>query len=206
MIRPVSPRLSNDLTRAFVAIELPGSLRQALARQVTDLRAALGEAELRWVRPESIHLTLRFLGETSQANLEAVQAAMREVGTRHRALPSQVAGLGRFPGGARPRVVWIGVDEPTGELVAMQAELELRIAGVGFRREERPFHPHLTLARVRREASAAGLRRLSEQLDRQRVGELGALPIDHLSLMRSQLGGGGATYSCLARVALAGTG
>jgi 2'-5' RNA ligase len=88
----------------------------------------------------------------------------------------------------------------------MQAELELRIAKTGFLPEERPFHPHLTLARARREASAPALERLSEQLDRMPAAELGTLEITHLSLMRSQLGPGGAAYSCLSQVALAGTG
>lgn len=206
MIRPVPPGSANATIRAFVAIELPHPLREALARQIAELRSALGEAELRWVRPESIHLTLRFLGESPPAKLEGVQSALQEVGARHAALVCRVGGLGRFPGGRRTRVVWVGVDEPSGGLEAMQHDLELRIAKLGYRPEERPFHPHLTLARVRREASASALLRLSEQLDRMPGAELGGLEVAHLSLMRSELGPGGAAYSCLARVPLGGAG
>jgi 2'-5' RNA ligase len=103
-------------------------------------------------------------------------------------------------------VVWIGLDEPSGGLAELQRELELRIAKLGFSREDRPFHPHLTLARARREASPSDLRRVAEALDRTQLGELGPLEIRQLSLMRSQLSPAGASYSCLHRAPLTGSG
>ena len=196
--------MPSELIRAFVAVELPPSLRQALLREMGDLRSSLGDSALRWVRPEAVHLTLCFLGESTPEKLIEVGEIMTQICGRHPPLTAQVGGLGRFPGGSRPRVIWIGVQESSGGLAAVQAELELRIANLGYRSDERPFHPHLTLARVRREASPSGLRQLAEQLDRTSVGELGQLDITHLSLMRSQLGAGGASYNRLSLVEFAG--
>jgi len=196
--------LPSELIRAFIAIELPDSVRQALAREQEALRALLGEGVLRWVRPEGVHLTLRFLGETSKERLEQVLQVMREVAERYPALAAEVSGLGRFPSGSRLRVVWVGVREPTGALAALQGELESRLAKLGYPPEAGGFHPHLTLGRVRREASGVELRRLSEQLDGAGIRGLGTLQITHLALMRSQLSSGGAFYSRLNQVALRG--
>jgi len=205
-----SGRLQRDLPsepiRAFVAVELPPSLRQALAREMGGLRSNLGDSALRWVRAEAIHLTLRFLGESTPEKLAEVGEIMAQVCGRHPPLTAQVRGLGRFPGGWRPRVIWIGVQESTGGLAAVQAELEMRIAKMGYPTEDRSFHPHLTLARVRREVSPSGLRQLAEQLDHLNAGDLGQLDITHLSLMRSQLGAGGASYSRLSWVEFTGKG
>ena len=190
--------------RAFVAVELPPFLKLALQRELDGLRSNLGDSALRWVRPEAVHLTLRFLGESTPEKLAEVGEIMTQVGGGHPPLTAQVGGLGRFPGGSRPRVIWIGVQESTGGLTAVQGELELRIANLGYPAEERSFHPHLTLARVRREVSPSGLRQLAEQLDHSSIGDLGQLDITHLSLMRSQLGAGGASHSRLSWVELTG--
>ena len=196
--------MPSELIRAFVAVELAPSLRQAVLREMGDLRSSLGDSALRWLRPEAIHLTLCFLGESPPEKLIEVGEVMTQVCERHPPLTAQVGGLGRFPGGSRPRVIWIGVQESSGGLAAVQADLEVRIAKLGYRSDERSFHPHLTLARVRREVSPSGLRQLAEQLDQARVGELGQLDITHLSLMRSQLGAGGASYSRLSWVEFTG--
>jgi len=196
--------LPSELIRAFVAVELAPSLRQAVLREMGDLRSSLGDSALRWVRPEAIHVTLCFLGESPPEKLIEVGEVMTQVCERHPPLTAQVGGLGRFPGGSRPRVIWIGVQESSGGLAAVQADLEVRIAKLGYRTDERSFHPHLTLARVRREVSPSGLRQLADQLDQAKVGELGQLDITHLSLMRSQLGAGGASYSRLSCVEFSG--
>ncbi|HJX39989.1 MAG TPA: RNA 2',3'-cyclic phosphodiesterase [Anaerolineales bacterium] len=196
--------MPSELIRAFVAVELAPSLRQAVLREMGDLRSSLGDSALRWLRPEAIHLTLCFLGESPPEKLIEVGEIMTQICERHPPLTAQVGGLGRFPGGSRPRVIWIGVRESSGGLAAVQADLEVRIAKLGYRSDERSFHPHLTLARVRREVSPSGLRQLAEQLDRTSVGELGQLDITHLSLMRSQLGVGGASYNRLSLVEFAG--
>ena len=196
--------MPSELIRAFVAVELAPSLRQAVLREMGDLRSSLGDSALRWLRPEAIHLTLCFLGESPPEKLIEVGEVMTQVCERHPPLTAQVGGLGRFPGGSRPRVIWIGVQESSGGLAAVQADLEVRIVKLGYRSDERSFHPPLTLARVRREVSPSGLRQLADQLDQAKVGELGQLDITHLSLMRSQLGAGGASYSRLSWVEFTG--
>jgi len=196
--------LPSEPIRAFVAVELPPFLKLALQREMDGLRSSLGDSALRWLRPEAVHLTLRFLGESTSEKLAEVGEIMTQLCGRHPPLTAQVGGLGWFPGGSRPRVIWVGVQESTGGLTAVQTELELRIAKLGYPAEERSFHPHLTLARVRREVSPSGLRQLSEQLGHTQIGDLGQLDITHLSLMRSQLGAGGASYSRLSWVELTG--
>lgn len=190
--------------RAFIAIELPNRVRSALGREADRLREVLGDAALRWVRPDGIHLTLRFLGDTSGGMLDQVAAALAPLCARCPPLEIEIGGLGRFPNGSRPRVVWIGVKESPGQLAILQAEIEHGMAGLSFRKEDRPFHPHLTVARVRRETPAQELRMLAERLDRERVGLVGEFSARQLALMRSVLGPGGAAYSRLQQFKLTG--
>lgn len=198
--------MKDESIRAFIAIELPTWLKERLGSEIASLRAILGSALLRWVRPEAIHLTLRFLGDTSPKTLDEVGAALRRLCGQHPPFGLEIAGLGRFPKGARPRVLWIGVEEPSGALDALQVQLESLVIEFGFHPEDRPFHPHLTLARVRRQASKQALRDLAEQMDQAQVGRLGRLEVAQLALMRSVLAPSGASYSRLQQFDLAGAG
>lgn len=197
--------MDDEQIRAFIAIELPDRVRLAIQREADRLHAALGDRALRWVRPEAIHLTLRFLGEVPRSAVDQVAKALGPICARCPPLEIEVGGLGRFPGGAKPRVVWIGVKEEQGQLVALQSEIERAMVELGFRREDRPFHPHLTLARVRRETPSHKLRELAEQVDREQVESVGNLLAGHVALMRSQLVPHGASYHRLQQFVLTGT-
>jgi len=129
--------------RAFIAIDLPEALHAALAEAQQVFRSACRDA--RWTRPEGIHLTLKFLGEISDAQTKHVVEALAQIGP-FEPFPVEVKGFGFFPQAHRPRVVWAGVVAPPA-LAELAARVEGRMEKIGFAREERPFAPHLTLAR-----------------------------------------------------------
>jgi len=126
--------------RLFVACDLPNTERKRLAALVRPLAGA------RWVRTEQLHLTLRFIGEADEAQARAIDLALREI--RQPAFSISLAGLGCFPGLARPRVLWAGIEAEEG-LARLQARIETVVRGVGFAPETKAFRPHVTLARFR---------------------------------------------------------
>ena len=129
--------------RAFIAIDLPEALHTALAEAQQNFRGGAGDA--RWTRPEGIHLTLKCLGEISDAQTKQVVEALTQIGS-FEPFSIEVKGFGFFPQAQRPRVFWAGVMAPPA-LAELAAQVESRMEKAGFAREERSFSPHLTLAR-----------------------------------------------------------
>lgn len=137
--------------RAFVAIDLPDSLRAELTRREDLFRTAMASSpgrkgEVRWVRAESIHLTLKFLGDAAEARLAELIKRLEASG-RFKPFTVEVKGFGFFPDARNPRVFWAGVEAPP-ELGMLAARVEAAAAEAGFAQERRPFLPHLTLARL----------------------------------------------------------
>ena len=176
--------------RLFVAINLPEQTRS----EVWDAAAALrGEAfPIRWIGPEAVHLTLKFLGDVDAAReraiVEAVEGGVAGMGSF--TLPIQ--GFGAFPSGARPRVVWVGCDAVP-QLELMQDRLERTLRDVGFPLEGRPFRPHLTIGRVRRDARRGALAGLDTALEALVLET--AIEVTSVDLMQSELGSDGARYT-----------
>lgn len=137
--------------RLFAAVDPDPPVRTAAARSARAVAGRLGEdgpGRIRWVAPEQLHVTLRFLGEVAEAEAEAVRGVFRtpfEAGT----FTAAVSGLGCFPGSGPPRVVWLGIDEGRDGLAAVRAELDRRLASVGWPPEARPLRAHLTLGRMK---------------------------------------------------------
>ena len=177
--------------RTFVAVDLPENLKAELRiRQETLKRAAQGG---RWVRPEGIHLTLKFLGEISEEQSGQVTESLSQV-PRFEAFSVEVKGFGFFPNSRRPRVLWVGVEggEP---LAALAAEVEKSLQAVGFPPEARPFKPHLTLARFRFPRPQPGL---AKELSATHSPSLGHLTVSQFSLIESRLNPQGAEYRKIA--------
>jgi 2'-5' RNA ligase len=185
--------------RSFVAVEIPQEIRRGLA----SLQGELGEcgSVVQWVRPEAIHLTLKFLGEIDPARVEAIRHAAGRVVGRHPPFPLRVAGMGCFPGFDRPRVVWVGLTGDEGRLQALQGEMESCLEGLGFPRETRPFRPHLTLGRVR---SPRGRDRLLARIQGLMGLELGRFDVTTVTQFRSELRPSGARYTPLWEARLGG--
>jgi 2'-5' RNA ligase len=191
-----------ETIRAFVAIELDAALRSALGELQGRLRRAPLARLGRWVNPAGIHLTLRFLGNVSTGSLSDLRAALRSAAREVAPFELALAGLGCFPNCRQPRVVWVGVQEPTGALGRLQCAVERELCALGFAPEGRAFRPHLTLARVRDQAYGRERAELGAWIDGETVGRLGAMRVSEISLMRSDLRPGGAIYTRLAAAPL----
>ncbi|MCL4369081.1 MAG: RNA 2',3'-cyclic phosphodiesterase [Actinobacteria bacterium] len=204
-----------DKVRTFVAIELPGEVRQVLAelragleQQARELGVARELAQTaRWVRPEGTHLTLKFLGwvpEVSvgdsprRAQLGEIEAGVRRACAGVRAFQLGLAGVGAFPSLRRARVLWVGLRGDLPALAEVKDKLEQELSPLGYPTEDRQFHPHLTLARLGCGLPEALSRVLGGGFE---VPEL-VWKVDGLSLMRSELLRGGARYTQLALVKL----
>ena len=187
--------------RAFIAAELPGELRRTLGRLQTELSAAGVRA--RWARPESIHLTLRFLGQVPVEAVARLAAALAAAVDGQPALRLRAEGLGVFPGPRRPRVFWAGLTGEAEALCGLQRRLEQALAVRGFAPEDRPFRAHLTLGRF---AETGPPGPVAEALAVHSGQELGRFELRELVLFESVLRPSGAVYTALARAGLGGAG
>lgn len=185
-----------SVIRAFIAIDLPIEIQQKLEQVSSQLKGRLGGVPIRWVPVGNIHLTLKFLGDVSLANLEVLQKILQAEAARYAPFEASVGDLGAFPSTRRPRVIWVRVDAPA-ELGQLQRGLEESIGRLGYTPEERGFSPHLTLGRVSRNAKNAEVLRISQVLEGTQVGILGTMQVMSLHLYRSDLQPSGAVYTCL---------
>jgi len=182
--------------RLFIAIELPEEIKQGIARVQEQLRKTGANAG--WVRPEGIHLTLKFLGEVSDTKVQEIMTALAVVqGTGK--LNLTVEGAGAFPTVKNPRVLWIGVSGDIEKLAVVHASIEDAMEKVGFEREARKFSPHLTLARVKFPKPRDNWQQKIEGIRDVTIGRFEA---GHVSLMKSELTREGAVYTEIGKVEL----
>ncbi len=149
---------------------------------------------MRFVPVSGIHLTLKFLGEIPLGVGESLRPALDHAAAARPAFTVHVRGAGCFPNPHRPRVLWVGLEETQGALMALQRSIEIECAGLGLPAENRPFSPHLTLGRIRREAGAEAASFIRAVLDREQAVELGVMTVDSVHLYRSDLRPTGAEY------------
>ncbi|UCC64164.1 MAG: RNA 2',3'-cyclic phosphodiesterase [Anaerolineae bacterium] len=190
--------------RTFIAIELSRELQDSLGRIQDELKRQVSERSVRWVKPEGVHLTLKFLGDVPAPRVASVSQAVESACLGFGPFAIELAGLGCFPNLRRPRVVWVGVGEPTGTLARLQRAVESALAGLGFEPEGRSFKPHLTLGRVQHRVGQGDRERLGELIAGYEAGRLGDMLVAAVNVMRSDLRPGGAVYTALARVPLQG--
>lgn len=183
--------------RTFIAIELDEELRTNLGRLQASLRQQISPRSVRWVRPEGIHLTLKFLGDTPQEKVPAIQDALAEATAAVEPFRFSVGGLGCFPNPRRPRVVWVGLQEVTGRLVRLRDAVEAHVAPLGFPTERRSFSPHLTLGRVQRHASKSEVREIGELVATSAIGTIDEMAVTAVSFIKSDLRPSGAVYTTL---------
>jgi len=187
---------SSMLLRAFIAIELPAGIQAAIADSTAGLQKALPKPLVRWVVPRNLHLTLKFLGDISPANLEQLAGALKAALIHQERFSFSVGGFGAFPTPRRPRTIWIGLDAPAA-LTTVQRAVEGVSARMGYPAEDRPFSPHLTIGRVGQEASPADLKRINALLEATEVGTLGTVSVEAIHIFKSDLQPGGSVYTHL---------
>lgn len=185
-----------SVIRAFIALDLSPEINTRLEDVSAQLKQRLKDVQVRWVPVENIHLTLKFLGDVSLANLEMLKKILLSEASNHAPFEMSVGELGAFPSTRRPRVIWVGVTAPP-ELKALQRGIESETARLGYQRENRSFSPHLTLGRVSRNATSQDARQIGEVLESYKVGFLGATRVQEVHLYRSDLRPGGAVYTRL---------
>jgi 2'-5' RNA ligase len=191
-----------EMWRLFVAIELPPELVVRLREIQDGLKRQVPRRTLRWVDPAGIHLTLKFLGDVPSAQRETLQNALDQAAQKHREFELTAQGLGCFPNPRRPRVVWAGIQPGGSALQALRDTLETLIAPLGYPTEDRPFSPHLTLGRVRQEASREDAQKLGNLVAAAPTSTIHQWRVNRVSLIRSELKPGGAVYSVLHHVGL----
>ena len=187
--------------RSFIAIELPDEVRRGLA----SLRNELERDEhrfVKWVDPGGMHLTLKFLGNIPSKRVTEVTGAMEEATQGISPFRLQISGTGVFPGLKQVRVFWVGIGGEVDKLSKLQQNIDSALAALAFPKEERPFVPHLTLARIRQGASPSERRSFGELVDSTIFEEKYPVEVEAVNLMKSQLTPAGAIYTRLSAVRL----
>ncbi len=192
-------RTTNERWRIFCAVELPPEVRACVASHITALREAMPSARASWGRAEALHITLKFLGEIERARVDALSQAATLAAASVQAFELAIENTGVFPPRGQPRVLWLGVSDSSGLLTTLQQKLDEECARVGFARETRGFHPHLTVARLRVPAETQRLAALHQEMK----FESAAFTANELVVMRSELGAGGSRYTAISRHELA---
>lgn len=194
------------MIRAFVAVELNQELRQAIGRVQAQTKERLmkrlpTDARIQWVRPESIHLTLKFLGDIAERRVDEMRHALAAtIGSASR-FTVEVGGLGVFPDHRAPRVLWIGLADASHRLSRLAADIDSALTALGFAPEGKPFTPHLTLARIKEKSREVG-QALTASGALTEGAQAGRLTVRSVALMRSELKPSGSVYTRLWEVPL----
>ncbi len=184
--------------RTFLAIGLPGAVKKHLAALEEQLAEHM--TAVKWIEPENLHLTLKFLGDVENHELYSVCKTAQQAVADLAAFEAAVAGIGAFPTSARPRTIWAGLREGAAELGAVHEALERAFAEQGYAREDRAHTPHITLGRARRAGFAEDISALIES---HKTFHAGRVPVTEVLIFSSQLGPDGPEYTVMGRAALA---
>jgi RNA 2',3'-cyclic 3'-phosphodiesterase len=176
--------------RVFIAVPLPADLKAKLVALQQEFQRLRLEAT--WAREAGFHITLKFLGEVDSSLVGTIISCMSTTAQHYHPFALSLSGVGVFPRESSPRVLWVGVQDVSGALRRIQQTLEARLAQIGFPPEDRPFAPHLTLARLKRVPRPS---ELLAGLKAHREAVLGQLDVDRMELVESQLHPSGARYS-----------
>ena len=187
--------------RSFIAIELPDELKSELVQLEARLKSG-GQFRVKWVDPNGIHLTLKFLGDIAADRVEEIVGAMEEAARGISTFQLKVKGLGVFPNPKRAQVAWVGLSGEVDKLAQLQKSVESKLAPLGFAPESRRFTPHLTLARLRNQVSPDERQRFGQLITGTAFEADCAIEVDAISLIRSQLTREGAIYTRINSVRL----
>lgn len=186
--------------RTFVAVETSPVVRHAALRLIDQLRAA--PAQVKWVEPENMHVTLKFLGDVDPREIHKVCGAVKGAAAGLEPFELEIRGAGAFPNANRPGTVWLGAGQGAEQMAALFRPIEKALEGLGFRREPRQFHAHLTLGRVRR--GCPGVQELGELIRARADYQAGRMKVRQATVFSSRLGPEGPTYEVLGNAKLAG--
>ena len=181
--------------RVFCAIELPPNVSARVIEHINRLKNRVPTSQASWNRDGKFHLTLKFIGETARARAERVSLAADHAAHNLSPFTLIVEGTGVFPQGGTPKVLWLGISDPSGNLSELQTRIEQQCAQAGFAKEERSFHPHLTLARLRKPHGARALAAAHKEMGFEAV----EVQVAELLVIRSELRSQGSRYTIISR-------
>jgi RNA 2',3'-cyclic 3'-phosphodiesterase len=187
------------LIRSFLAIELPRPILGKIEEVQGDLRST--HADVRWVSPEKIHVTLKFFGNIEESRIDLIFTSIEEPIRDALPFSVRVRGAGAFPSSKNPRVIWMGLADGKEMLISLQKQIEDRLAKIGFEPEDRPFQPHLTLGRMK---SSRGKEELVRRMEKYTEEEFGAFQVERVVLFKSDLRPSGPIYTLLRVLRLGG--
>jgi RNA 2',3'-cyclic 3'-phosphodiesterase len=179
--------------RAFIAIPLNDEVREKLSGLQCRLRQS--NADIKWVNPENIHLTLKFLSEIEKDKVPAISSALKKAFRKYHKFDISVSGIGAFPDISRPRIIWAGINDEKSQCVFIQKTIDACLEKIGIAKEDRPFFPHLTLGRAR---SGKNIRELIGALKTEKDFSIKAkIHVNKLVLFSSALTPNGPIYKSL---------
>lgn len=181
----------SDEWRTFCAIELPDQVRTRLQDHVRRLREAVPDASASWSKPENVHLTLKFFGNVPQEKVPRISEAAQRTAQEFSSFSIRIGSTGAF----RTQVLWIGVEDPSGQLSALQRRFEEECVREGFAKEDRAYKPHLTIARIRRPEGARKLAETHLQTNFEAV----EISVSEIVLFRSELSPKGSRYTAISK-------
>jgi len=187
------------LIRSFLAIELPKAILKKIEEIEAELRST--HADVRWVSLEKIHLTLKFFGNIEESKIDSISKSIEEPAQKTAPFSLKVRGVGAFPDLKNPRVIWMGLVDGKEVLVSFQEQIDHQLKEIGFQSENRPFHPHLTLGRMK---SSRGKKELVERMEEHKEEEFGDLQVERVILFKSDLRPTGPIYTALRELKLGG--
>lgn len=184
-----------SLLRTFIAVDIPPAIQKTIQYKIEMLRKAIGNS-IRWVPVQNIHLTLKFLGDVSQNDVDKLTQMLRTESDTLASFDITIGGLGSFPNSKRARVVFIRTQAPA-ELDALQRGIESATTRLGFEADTRPFSPHLTVGRVRDHITAPEQEKIRKILEETKIDSVGTARVDSIHLYKSELKPGGSVYTKL---------
>ncbi len=177
--------------RCFIAVGIPGPIKKGIGGLIDILKKHNGE--VKWIIPENLHLTLKFLGSTPEDLISGVKESLLAVVSSCVPFYIKIHSTGVFPNKQHPRVIWVGMEGP--EILAkLQDDIDDAMSRLGYKKEDRKFRPHLTIGRVR---SQKGMINIINELENFKDKDFGTIGVDNIKLMRSELKPKGAEYTCL---------
>jgi 2'-5' RNA ligase len=189
------------ILRTFIAVDFQTEILTKIKEIVDYLRTQAPVDALKWVGRDNLHLTLKFIGEISQDKINRVKALMVDALNTSTAFTLEVKGLGMYPNAKKPRVIWLGIENVSG-LVDLHKHLDRALSQVDIKPDTRPFSPHLTIARVRKNAAPNQVSLIGETLSQFKVGSLGITQIENVRLYQSELTPQGSIYTPLMTISL----
>lgn len=183
--------------RTFIAIELSEEIKKSVGELMERLKTT--NARVKWVEPKNLHITLKFLGEVPEREIENLTLLTTDALKGKSSFRSKFEGTGTFPEGKNPRVVWIGTTEGAEEQKDLALSVERSLCTAGYRKEEREFKAHITIGRVKEKKNLDALLKVLDEVKDQKFGDI---IVDHINIMKSTLNPKGPIYEVLKRIPL----